>query len=119
MMCPLEATLEIYKLIWLDLVHSQIVGTGSENGGLYLFDYDSPKSSMCSNIGNMSTVCYVSKSLWHSRLGHPSDQALDVLQGNLRFTKNSSKSPCDICHKAKQTREPFPLKCICPPTLVT
>ncbi|GKA32269.1 putative RNA-directed DNA polymerase, partial [Tanacetum coccineum] len=27
----------------------------------------------------------------HSRLGHPSDQALDVLQGNLRFTKNSSK----------------------------
>ncbi|GKD49837.1 ribonuclease H-like domain-containing protein [Tanacetum coccineum] len=92
-----------------DLVHSQIVGTGSENGGLYLFDYDSPKSSMCSNIGNMSAVCYVSKSLWHSRLGHPSDQALDVLQGNLRFTKNSSKSPCDICHKAKQTREPFPL----------
>ncbi|GJZ61027.1 putative RNA-directed DNA polymerase, partial [Tanacetum coccineum] len=67
-----------------DLVHSQIVGTGSENGGLYLFDYDSPKSSMCSNIGNMSAVCYVSKSLWHSRLGHPSDQALDVLQGNLR-----------------------------------
>ncbi|GKB34086.1 putative RNA-directed DNA polymerase [Tanacetum coccineum] len=92
-----------------DLVHSQIVGTGSENGGLYLFDYDSPKSSMWSNIGNMSDVCYVSKSLWHSRLGHPSDQSLDVLQGNLRFTKNSSKSPCDICHKAKQTREPFPL----------
>ncbi|GJX39926.1 ribonuclease H-like domain-containing protein [Tanacetum coccineum] len=69
---------------YCDLVHSQIVGTGSENGGLYLFDYDSPKSSMCSNIGNMSAVCYVSKSLWHSRLGHPSDQALDVLQGNLR-----------------------------------
>ncbi|GJS85052.1 ribonuclease H-like domain-containing protein [Tanacetum coccineum] len=61
------------------------------------------------NDSNMSAVCYVSKSLWHSRLGHPSDQALDVLQGNLRFTKNSSKSPCDICHKAKQTREPFPL----------
>ncbi|GJZ17253.1 putative RNA-directed DNA polymerase [Tanacetum coccineum] len=86
-----------------DLVHSQIVGTGSENGGLYLFDYDSPKFSICSNIGNMSVVCYVSKSLWHSRLGHPSDQALDVLQGNLRFTKNSSKSPCDICHKGGDT----------------
>ncbi|GKC06753.1 ribonuclease H-like domain-containing protein [Tanacetum coccineum] len=29
-----------------DLVHSQIVGTGSENGGLYLFDYDSPQGCL-------------------------------------------------------------------------
>ncbi|GKB69217.1 ribonuclease H-like domain-containing protein, partial [Tanacetum coccineum] len=78
----LNSHVTLYDVL-VDLVHSQIVGTGSENGGLYLFDYDSPKSSMCSNIGNMSAVCYVSKSLWHSRLGHPSDQALDVLQGNL------------------------------------
>ncbi|GJX41688.1 ribonuclease H-like domain-containing protein [Tanacetum coccineum] len=41
-------------------------------------------------------------------LGHPSDQAIYMLQQDLNFTKDSDVSPCDICHKAKQTREPFP-----------
>ncbi|GJU49213.1 ribonuclease H-like domain-containing protein [Tanacetum coccineum] len=40
---------------------------------------------------------------------NPSDQALDVFQSDLQFTKDSHVSPCDICHKAKQTREPFTL----------
>nr|GEY03184.1 ribonuclease H-like domain-containing protein [Tanacetum cinerariifolium] len=46
----------------------------------------------------------------HTRLGHPSDQAqaVNMLQQDLNFTKDSHVSPCDICHKAKQTREPFP-----------
>ncbi|GKA40484.1 hypothetical protein Tco_0733077 [Tanacetum coccineum] len=42
-------------------------------------------------------------------LGHPSDQVVDVLISELNFTKDSHVSPRDICHKAKQTREPFPL----------
>ncbi|GJX14375.1 ribonuclease H-like domain-containing protein [Tanacetum coccineum] len=42
-------------------------------------------------------------------LGHPSDQVVDVLQSDFNFTKDSHISPCDICHKAKQTIEPFPL----------
>ncbi|GKE17274.1 hypothetical protein Tco_1424851, partial [Tanacetum coccineum] len=42
-------------------------------------------------------------------LGHPSDQAVDVLQNELNFTRDLKVSPCDICHKAKQTREPFPI----------
>ncbi|GJY81632.1 ribonuclease H-like domain-containing protein [Tanacetum coccineum] len=46
---------------------------------------------------------------YHYRLGYPSDKAVDVLQSNLKFTKNSHISPFDICYKAKQTREPFPL----------
>ncbi|GJU65596.1 ribonuclease H-like domain-containing protein [Tanacetum coccineum] len=34
------------------------------------------------------------------RLGHPSDQVVDVLQHDLNFTKDSQVSPCDICpHK--------------------
>ncbi|GJT60874.1 ribonuclease H-like domain-containing protein [Tanacetum coccineum] len=40
---------------------------------------------------------------------NPSDQAVDVFQSDLQFTKDSHVSPCDICHKAKQTREPFTL----------
>ncbi|GJS58064.1 ribonuclease H-like domain-containing protein [Tanacetum coccineum] len=48
-------------------------------------------------------------SLWHSILGHPSDQVITVLQDELQVSKKSHVSPYDICHKAKQSREPFPL----------
>ncbi|GJZ07109.1 ribonuclease H-like domain-containing protein [Tanacetum coccineum] len=57
-----------YKCYIQDLNLGKLVGTGSVNGGLYLFDLD--------KIG---------------------------------FSKIVHQSPCDICHKAKQTREPFPL----------
>ncbi|GJU12053.1 ribonuclease H-like domain-containing protein [Tanacetum coccineum] len=71
---------------------------------------DSPSESVQANMaGNQSSVCYVSKSVWHTRLGHPSDQAVDMLHQDLNFTKDSHVSPCDICHKAKQKREPFPV----------
>ncbi|GKA24272.1 ribonuclease H-like domain-containing protein [Tanacetum coccineum] len=59
--------------------------------------------------GNQTATCFVSKSVWHNKLGHPYDQVVDVLQSDLKFTKDSHVSPCDICHKAKQTRKPFPL----------
>ncbi|GJT24836.1 ribonuclease H-like domain-containing protein [Tanacetum coccineum] len=92
-----------------DLHHNKIIRIASENGGLYLFDTPSSFSSNCQTLGNMTATCYVSKSLWHNRLGHPSDQAVDVLHSKLNFTKDFYVSPCDICHKAKQTREPSPL----------
>lgn len=92
-----------------DLTQNKIMGTGSENGGLYLFDTPSPITSKHQTIGNMSATCYVSESLWHNRLGHPFDQAVNMLQSDLKFTKDSHVSPCDICHKAKQTRESFPI----------
>ncbi|GKB35686.1 ribonuclease H-like domain-containing protein [Tanacetum coccineum] len=63
----------------------KIIWTGSDNGGLYMFDSPSSISSNCQTI------------------------AVDVLQSDLKFTKDSHVSPCDICHKAKQTREHFPL----------
>nr|GEV94146.1 ribonuclease H-like domain-containing protein [Tanacetum cinerariifolium] len=42
-------------------------------------------------------------------LGHPADQVLDVLRPNLLFENKKSDVVCDICQRAKQTREPFPL----------
>nr|GFC33735.1 ribonuclease H-like domain-containing protein [Tanacetum cinerariifolium] len=82
--------------------------TGSENGGIYLSDTLFSLSFNCQTLGNQSAICYVSKSLRHNRLGHPTDQAIDVIQSNPNFTIDSHISPCEICHKAKQTREPFP-----------
>ncbi|GJW52763.1 putative RNA-directed DNA polymerase [Tanacetum coccineum] len=89
-----------------DLDKGITLGTGSESGGLYLFD-DSKNIS----LGNVNTVMAfnVSKDLWHNRLGHPADQVLNVLKNDLNLSKNTCVSTCETCHRAKQTREPFPL----------
>ncbi|GJT02651.1 ribonuclease H-like domain-containing protein [Tanacetum coccineum] len=81
-------------------------GTGSESGGLYLFD----KNNKCV-IGKSNLVMsfHVSKSLWHSRLGHPANQVLSVLKNDLSVSKDTSVPGYEVYHKAKQTRKPFPL----------
>ncbi|GJX49146.1 ribonuclease H-like domain-containing protein [Tanacetum coccineum] len=77
----------------------------NESGSLYLFDEPSNQ-----NLVNHSDVtAYVSKTLWHSILGHPADQVFGVsLQKELHVSKQLHVSPCDICHRAKQTRDHFP-----------
>ncbi|GJW97593.1 putative RNA-directed DNA polymerase, partial [Tanacetum coccineum] len=42
-------------------------------------------------------------------LGHPADQVLNILNTKLDFGKDNGDNVCDVCHKAKQTRDPFPL----------
>ncbi|GJY07744.1 hypothetical protein Tco_0374798 [Tanacetum coccineum] len=42
-------------------------------------------------------------------LSHPSDQVLSVLKDKIQIDSLDNIQPCDVCHKAKQTREPFPL----------
>ncbi|GJZ13898.1 ribonuclease H-like domain-containing protein, partial [Tanacetum coccineum] len=89
-----------------DLKREKILGTGSESGGLYLFDVN---TSNCIGQSNMVMNFHVSKLLWHNRLGHPADQVLSVLKKDLNISYNTSVPMCEICHRAKQTREPFPL----------
>ncbi|GJU04813.1 ribonuclease H-like domain-containing protein, partial [Tanacetum coccineum] len=80
--------------------------SGSESGGLYLF----VKNNKC-GIGKSNLVMsfHVSKSLWHSRLGHPTDQVVYVLKNDLSVSKDTFVPGCEVCHKAKQTRKTFPL----------
>ncbi|GJU43423.1 putative RNA-directed DNA polymerase [Tanacetum coccineum] len=54
-----------------DLKRNMIVGTGDMHGGLYLFDTTSKQF-----VSNLSTKCYVSKTLWHNIHGHLADQVL-------------------------------------------
>ncbi|GJV78154.1 ribonuclease H-like domain-containing protein [Tanacetum coccineum] len=49
----------------------------------------------------------VHKDTWHCRLGYPTDQVLNVLKPNLLFENYKSDVVCDVCQRAKQTREPF------------
>nr|GEZ26581.1 ribonuclease H-like domain-containing protein [Tanacetum cinerariifolium] len=69
------------------------IGTGSESGGLYLFDVDQNGKSMC-GLSNSAFVCRVSKKLWHKRLGHPSDQVLSILDHEiLKKPNDDEKEP--------------------------
>lgn len=82
-----------------------VVETGSEKGGLYFFDVSSDKSVVANNV---SISCCMSKQLWHSRLGHPADPVMSILKDKLKFVSENS-SPCEVCHKAKQSRNKFDL----------
>ncbi|GKA98975.1 putative reverse transcriptase domain-containing protein [Tanacetum coccineum] len=83
-----------------DLKLAKIMGTGSESGGLYMFDYiDNGKYDV--GVCNSGLVCHVSKDFLHCRLGHPADQLLSILGDKLRFKTSDHVSACDICHKAK------------------
>ncbi|KAJ0454457.1 putative RNA-directed DNA polymerase [Helianthus annuus] len=84
-----------------DSKSKRVLVTGSQDNGLYFVGKD----------GNCVNVCfnsYVRANMWHSRLGHPSDQVLAVLRD--QFGVNSIEhGPCEVCHRAKQVRVPFPL----------
>ncbi|GKD28677.1 ribonuclease H-like domain-containing protein, partial [Tanacetum coccineum] len=97
-----------HKCYIQDLNLVKNVGTGNESGGLYLFDVEQYGKCKC-GLSNSVFVSHVSKQLWHSRLGHPSDQVLSILSKNIGLKYDKHISPCDICHKTKQTRDPFPL----------
>ncbi|GJT97915.1 ribonuclease H-like domain-containing protein [Tanacetum coccineum] len=79
-----------------DSKREKVLGTGSETGGLYMFD--------------MNTDCSVAPQRGVKRpLGHPTDQVLSMLKNDLSISKNYFVHVCEVCHRAKQTREPFPL----------
>ncbi|GKE11663.1 ribonuclease H-like domain-containing protein, partial [Tanacetum coccineum] len=78
-----------------DLKLGKIVGTGSKSGGLYMFDCDNNGKSFV-GLCNSGIVCYVSKELWHCRLGHLADQVLSVLSDKIGFKTSDHVSACDI-----------------------
>ncbi|GJW21579.1 ribonuclease H-like domain-containing protein [Tanacetum coccineum] len=80
---------------------------GRQFNGLYLFDVD----NACKIVSNSCiSTCFVSKTLWHQRLGHPADPVLVALKTSLNLDSHStSDNLFDTCNKAKQAREPFPL----------
>nr|GEX33409.1 ribonuclease H-like domain-containing protein [Tanacetum cinerariifolium] len=86
-----------------DSLQKSLMGTGSEKIGLYMFD--SSRKLTNSNISS----CFLSNCLWHNRLDHSSDQVLTILKDKNQIDSLYDIQPCDVCHNAKQTSEPFPL----------
>ncbi|XP_076950389.1 uncharacterized protein LOC143623340 [Bidens hawaiensis] len=84
------------------LTHKRILVTSNQIDGLYL----------CGDATKPVKVCYNrvdQVNWWHTRLGHPAFQVLDVLKNDLKLKVQNSSNLCEVCHLAKQHREPFSL----------
>ncbi|GJR53325.1 ribonuclease H-like domain-containing protein [Tanacetum coccineum] len=83
------------------------LGIGRQKDGLYFFNNEI-KGNMC-GVEWLILQVFCHYIVWHKRLGHPADQVLNVLKKDIVFEKANDEIVCEVCQKAKQTREPFPL----------
>ncbi|GJR08028.1 ribonuclease H-like domain-containing protein [Tanacetum coccineum] len=62
------------------------------------------------NLKNVLGIGEQCKGLYYyNDQGHPVDTVLNVLKNSLSIDKKDNTLCCEICQRAKQTREPFPL----------
>ena len=83
----------------------KVLGTGNQCEGLYYFNDQGTQSD---SVNNKIIAC-LSQHDWHCRLGHPAEPVLNILRDTLKFDSKQKPVACEICHRAKQTRKPFPL----------
>ncbi|GJS81790.1 ribonuclease H-like domain-containing protein [Tanacetum coccineum] len=89
-----------------DLREMKVLGIGKQKDGLYYFDgFQSNNLHFEKN----RCTCNLTKEIWHCRLGHPSDQVMTTLKNDIVFEKTTDDKYCEMCQKAKQTRDPFSL----------
>ncbi|KAJ4747387.1 Retroelement pol polyprotein-like [Rhynchospora pubera] len=76
-----------------------LIGVGEQKDGVYYY-----------HRGASGKALHVNRKgpydLWHQRMGHPSRQITLLLAGF--DNNNDSKDVCEICMRAKQTRDIFP-----------
>lgn len=80
-----------------------LIGAGEQRDGVYFFRaVPRARASKVTGVDEQE--------LWHRRLGHPSRKLLSFLPVvKSRVGYRDSGDFCDICLRAKQTRESFPL----------
>ena len=88
-----------------DLNQLRVLGTGNQCDGLYYFN---DQGTQVDSVHHKNIAC-LSQHDWHCRLGHPAEPVLSILRDTLKFDSKHKTVACEICHRAKQTRKPFPL----------
>nr|KYP63760.1 Retrovirus-related Pol polyprotein from transposon TNT 1-94 [Cajanus cajan] len=85
-----------------DCTSKMLIGVGEQRDGLYFF-----KGIRSEKAHKANGTCELN--LWHQRMGHPSFK-VTKLASNMRCDNSILKNkPCDVCLRAKQTRDVFPL----------
>ncbi|GKD85141.1 ribonuclease H-like domain-containing protein, partial [Tanacetum coccineum] len=88
-----------------DLNLKNVLGIGDQCEGLYYYNNQGIKS----NNSTLRYQCLLSQHDWHCRLGHPAEHVLNVLKESLQIDKKDNIGYCEVCQRAKQTKEPFSL----------
>ena len=89
-------------------LNKRMIGRGDKADGMYVLDVS--KLGLQSTLPNNvhALVNKVSAHTWHNRLGHLSNQRLDLLKHQLNCSSSlCNNEPCYICPLAKQKRLPF------------
>lgn len=77
------------------------IGLGELQNGVYVIKIPAAGSSLVVVDKDIT-------SLWHARLGHPSNHSLQCISSFLNCKFDFNKLPfCDVCHKSKQCRLSF------------
>ncbi|RVW28194.1 Retrovirus-related Pol polyprotein from transposon RE2 [Vitis vinifera] len=89
------------KVLFQDRITKKTIGEGFQLHGLFYFSSD---DRLCK--GFQASLSSTNKhSLWHQRLGHPSESVFNKIHPSLP----KGTDGCDICHYSKSTRLPFNL----------
>ena len=77
-----------------------LIGAGEERGGVYFFrDVRVAEANRAVTSDDLLP--------WHRRLGHPAFSISSSLSTLSSVLNKASSSPCDVCFRAKQTRDVF------------
>ncbi|KAG7578844.1 Zinc finger CCHC-type [Arabidopsis thaliana x Arabidopsis arenosa] len=92
-------------MILQDRTSRMVIGSGEREGeGLYRFRGIESMTALHTSVKDDFV-------LWHHRLGHPSSRVTGMIP-TVRGVSNNSReflfTNCDVCLRAKQTRQPFP-----------
>ena len=82
-----------------DCTSRTLIGAGKQLGGVYYYKEGS--------LGAIQVNSVRESSLWHNRLGHPSSEVLSFLSSSLGINFRKGNEVCEICVRAKQTRNKF------------
>jgi len=86
-----------------DRTSRMLIGKGERRDELYYF-----KGIPCSTTLKVDKG--VSLDLWHQRLGHPSMQVTKKVSSvDLKKSTENLNKCCDVCQRAKQTKNKFPV----------
>ncbi|GJW44252.1 retrovirus-related pol polyprotein from transposon TNT 1-94 [Tanacetum coccineum] len=88
-----------------DFTSRMVIGAGErKDGGLFYF-----REVPTTQVFKTTTTTSIPFDIWHKRLGHPSLEVLKLLpQVNQNKKDRELSQSCDVCHRAKQSREKFP-----------
>jgi len=91
------------KCVVQDRISRTLIGAGERKDGLYFF-------RGARNVRAYKTDGLHSMDLWHKRLGHPSLKITQLIPEVRKHKDNNVvNKTCEVCFRAKHTREKFPL----------